>query len=441
MSDWVTKPEIRQTRFKAEIYRPDGNWEVGGLAKLMAIMLPGSVILGSCVGYFTSRVFDIFIIGPLMVGGTLGALGDFGVSLGKIRNTILCVIIAIVCGSVAFTSGHYCNYRLFENQFSDVPEFIREVARNYSAFQAAKEGQTEEVQEIVAELSKEPEILKALALNGFIDYMKFRSQQGLVIVGQRKGGGNTREEYSSTANLAYLAFELISYIGITSLFMIGKSREPFCELCDKWKTPAGSSMIVGEAKKIRISLEAGDLSFLNADLNMASPDLLTLGLLRCPDRQCEHGFEVKLTAHYDAHMVGDKMKAKKNWHLSTVSYPPESLALFQGQIRPEKEVRLEQSADLGPELTSSRPPLKQEQAVAEYYHRQDQQLGGELVVYGWVVMSMAMIIMLCAVAFSISERAIATFGFGIGSVVLLCGWGFAGQAGARAEDYRHYNSY
>ena len=156
---------------------------------------------------------------------------------------------------------------------------------------------------------------------------------------------------------------------------------------------------------------------------MASPDLLTLGLLRCPDRQCEHGFEVKLTAHYDAHMVGDKMKAKKNWHLSTVSYPPESLALFQGQIRPEKEVRLEQSADLGPELTSSRPPLKQEQAVAEYYHRQDQQLGGEMVVYGWVVMGVAMIIILCAVAFSISERAIATFGFGIGSVVLLCGWG------------------
>jgi hypothetical protein len=34
-----------------------------------------------------------------------------------------------------------------------------------------------------------------------------------------------------------------------------------------------------------------------------------------------------------------------------------------------------------------------------------------------------MIIILCAVAFSISERAIATFGFGIGSVVLLCGWG------------------
>ena len=96
MSDWVTKPEIRQTRFKAEIYRPDGNWEVGGLAKLMAIMLPGSVILGSCVGYFTTRVFDIFIIGPLMVGGTLGALGNFGVGLGKIRNTILCVIIAIV---------------------------------------------------------------------------------------------------------------------------------------------------------------------------------------------------------------------------------------------------------------------------------------------------------------------------------------------------------
>lgn len=332
--------------FSASRYKSDGGFTLKGLVTLTTL----SCLTGAAVGLLAgliSQWFFMVLLFPLGMGLIIGAAGNVGVKAGKVRMPLVCGTAGFLGGCVAVAAMHGCEYYQFERELSEVPPEIRMLARNFDQLQQQKLEQP--VQEVLAELAKDPAARQALAVNGLFSFIDLKAKQGVEISSGRGGGKGMNLGY--VGSYIYWGFELLLIAGVAFSMMRGAAAEPFCAGCGSWKTSSVAGAFLGPASNLKESLEQGDLTGIHSQAGVAGDNVVAT-VFQCP--QC--GPDAPIEVRFDKVTINAKGEASTK-PLCTATYPGEALepmtqlfAAAQAKAEPPEVESVEE-----PETLSSMP--------------------------------------------------------------------------------------
>jgi hypothetical protein len=326
-----------QTSFSATKYKADGGFAMSGLVPFFGISAVAGIATGYLAG-FISQWFYLVLLFPILIGGVVGAVGGWAIKIGKVRVPWLCGLAGFLVGTLACYSMYLCEYNRYEAQLEQVPELFREIARNLDKFQAQRDELPKELQEFIAELAKDEDARRALAVNGFADYMDLQARNG-VEIGRatdvnKKGGMNL----GYTGSYIYWGAELLIVACISFAIMKTSAAKPFCIHCDNWKTEESFGRLAGEQPSITEALETGQLSALEA--GVPTPTGLTLSIHACAQCGAESTIDVGLTL-----TEINKKGESSTTQLLLVTYPGEAIETFRSIFTPDLTSNAESPTD------------------------------------------------------------------------------------------------
>ncbi len=302
--------------FTASRYKSDGGFTLKGLVTLTIL----SCLTGAAVGLLAgliSQWFFMVLIFPLGMGLIIGAAGNVGVKAGKVRMPLVCGTAGFLGGCVAVAAMHGCEFYQFERELGEVPPEIRALARNYDQLQPRRQELEQPVQEVLAELAKDPAARQALAVNGLFSFIDLKAKQGVEISSGRGGGKGMNLGY--IGSYVYWGFELLLIAGVAFAMMQGAAAEPFCAGCGSWKISSVAGAFLGPASNLKESLEQGDLTSIHSQAGEAGDNLVAT-VFQCP--QC--GPEAPIEVRFDKVTINAKGEASTK-SLCTATYPGEAL--------------------------------------------------------------------------------------------------------------------
>lgn len=318
MSDDATESSLFSSSvFQARPYRPCGGFSLNGLVILTAIICLAGALVGFLAG-FIGHYFFVIVLYPIVMGFVIGAAGAFGVKTGRVRRPIVCGIAGLLGSCVSVAVMHFTAYYQFESGLKNVPQEIREVARNLNQAKARLKEFPRDVQDAINKLSRDEESRRALAVDGLFSFIDYRARQGVEIGRMRRGRKPPNLGY--TGSYVYWGCELLVIAGLAFGVMQGASGEPFCARCDNWKSSEPLGTFHGSHRIVRAALEGGDLAAILNDAG-AIGDKLRASVFNCP--QCEGQAEIDVRIEWITQ--GDKGEESIS-SLCTVTYPGEALA-------------------------------------------------------------------------------------------------------------------
>ncbi|MES2793158.1 MAG: hypothetical protein V4719_26340 [Planctomycetota bacterium] len=301
--------------FNANRYQSDGGFSLGGLIKLTAISCLTGAVVGLLAG-FISQWFFLVLVFPLGMGVLIGAAGAAGVKAVKVRMPLVCGAAGFMGGCVAVAAMNGWQYYQFERELSIVPPEIRMLARNFDKLQPQLKELDPPVQEILNNLADNPEGREALAVNGILDFIDLQARRGVEL--NRAKGGKNGLNLGYIGSYCYWGFELLLIAGIAFSIMRGAAAEPFCAGCEQWKTSSVAGSFLGPAKRLRDSLELGDLAGISSQVGQG--DKLVATVFHC--LQC--GPESPIDIRFEKVKIDGKGNVTRKT-FCTATYPGDAI--------------------------------------------------------------------------------------------------------------------
>ena len=215
------------------------------MAALGTALLVG-VVVGVGEG-LVSRWISLFFVFPLLLGMFAGIAGAAMVGKLKLRAPALALLCGFLGGAGGYASQHVTTYIAFRAEVS------RSLAQQNASTSEA------EAAALFDEL-----LTREVGTSGLIGYLELNARTGVKIKRTQswdKGG------LTLTGIQAWLlwAAELLTCAIVAGVIMRSRAKEPFCESCDAWFSPAVMMATRGAGsntmrKQMLASLEGGDLA-------------------------------------------------------------------------------------------------------------------------------------------------------------------------------------
>jgi hypothetical protein len=306
-----------------------------------------------------------------------------------------------LCACVVGLCLHLFQYVVFERSLAAVPSDIRSIARDFAQLHAHRNEQSDEAQNLLDEMVRQPDVRESLAVNGFFDYVDMMARRGMTITDAKKPG-RAPENLGYRGTYAYWIAEILLIFGITYGFAASQASQPFCVPCESWKLPKSSGFVMGGPVAIKKFSISGDLAVFGSAREIEPKEnLLKVTVLACPVCGSPDQIEVRLEStihHMDWH---GKSSAKPQSVLCTVSCPGDA-----NSIRPLLQTP------------------QREETAKQLIGESEAGFGRSLLVYGWVILTVAGLV-LCATLLSFFYvKKFSPFGGILLSLIIAgCGWG------------------
>src|SRR5260370_42594766 len=75
-------------RFETSPYQPDGGWPPSGAFRILSVALVAGLGLG-WLASFVGQWFYLILLFPILLGGGVGAAGNWANRSGKVRNSLV----------------------------------------------------------------------------------------------------------------------------------------------------------------------------------------------------------------------------------------------------------------------------------------------------------------------------------------------------------------
>lgn len=409
----VSGAELPSFSFHARAHHPDGGCTFSGIAILGLVAVSTAIALGLVEGFLESVGFSIFIVSAGFIGWGLGYLQGHGVRIGKVRSRLVCGVLATLSGCIVFVCTHLFHFYQVEKNFVEVAPPVREVARNFAQLQRNRDEQPPDVQSLLDEFVKQPELRESLAVNGFFDYLDLMARRGLRVIDQ-KDRRRAPERFSYAGTYGYWVAEILVMAVVAFGCMVSKTSYPFCMVCETWKNPIATAFVMGVPTKAKHSLEAGDLSaFIPVEALQPGAEPLRLTLLGCPNCGSSQQIEVQLESTSPNTGWDGKTIPKPQKTLCTVTYPSEAQSAFEAILQ---------------------APIWQ-QGVKVATSATDGELGQLIMFLAWAVIGVASLILCGAIVACLYFAEFSPTGFVVSVILFACGWGLRWVA--QRERKRH----
>ncbi len=302
--------------YNAQPFRSDGGFSFSGLAILTLISCLTGGVIGLFAG-FISQWFFLVVLFPIGMGVVIGAVGAYGVKVGKVRMPIVCGTAGFLGGCVAVLAMHGFEYYQFELELADVPAEIRKLARDFDRLQPQLNQLDPDTQDVLKKLAADQEMRQGLAVHDLLSFVDLKAHQG-VEISRAKGGGGKGVNLGYTGSYIYWGVELFMIAGFAFALMKGAAEEPYCTSCDTWKKSEPISSFLGSPIELKDSLIDGNLSAIQT--HVGPGDTVNALVFACPNCGSEAPIDVRL----DKITVNSKGESSTTT-LCTVTYPGEAL--------------------------------------------------------------------------------------------------------------------
>ena len=394
-------------------YCVDGGFTLRGFVFLVLMGVGSAILTGLIQGFLVSIGFNIFLFSAVMLGFLLGYLLKNSVTLCKVRNYCLCAAVSLISAAIVFFGVHYFQYVLFEQKFAEVPPAARSIARDFDRLYVDRDNLQKDVQQLLDTFEKAPELRKSFAVNGFFEYLDLMAHRGLRVTDQQNRG-RAPERFSYTSTCAVWGAEILMMTALAFFQMCSKLSHPFCIDCQSWKIPITKGFVMGDPKKAGQCLASGDLSAFNlqhAPERGSQP--LQLTLLECPNCRGSNPIEVRLEST-TPHMAWNGTTTPKPLKsLGTVTYPSESIAMWNALIQ---------------------TPIWQN-GVKRAAQSTELELAGSISLIAWIAIIVAFLLLSGSILACCLTGNFSPTGFVISGILFLCGWGL--RLIAQREKNRH----
>ena len=316
-------PVPSRLQFEVTPYVPDGGG--GSLAaalQLISILCSVGILLGIAVS-FIGQFFYLVLFFPILMGLAVGWFGAKTIARYKVRKERTCAVAGFAAGCLCFLTVHYTDYLRFEGQMEQVPEDIRQIARNIDALSAAGDKVPQEIRDVITKFRADPEALKHCRVNGFLSFMDLEARNGVTLTSTHGGGkGNNLGYYGS---IIYWIVEGILLAAVAAAIMRTQASKPFCADCVCWKHEAVLLETPVLSDQILPSVKQGDLASLEHVLQNPGIAKVKRGVFTristcvCPECDAIASFEVKVDR------VTINNKQKNATRAAQITYPVEAL--------------------------------------------------------------------------------------------------------------------
>lgn len=221
-------------------YKPSGKFSLPGmLLTLMAGI--GTAVIAGLVFYLVGSVIPCGIpfLFPVLLGIAVGIVTmELGSRVGRCRNQVLAISIAVIAGIVAGSSEHIIDYARFRlNVFNSIAT---------EAPQASLQSINSVIDQWLRDETGHP---------GFIGFMLLKTtSDSIEIIPLYYGAAIGGFRLTGPFLVLYWLFELLTVTGLAGFMNRSYSLEPYCEQCNAWrkcKVP-----VVGSVDRIDEAVEA-----------------------------------------------------------------------------------------------------------------------------------------------------------------------------------------
>lgn len=269
-------------------YRSDGVIYWGNGLQLVGLLGILAVILGLIAGVVI-QFFNMILLFPIAIGIALGFVGAKGVRYFHLRNPWFCGLAGIVAGCAAMPMTHYVSYQKFESklleELGEEGRAVREIALRRDDIRANWDQATPEEREIIEELEKNPEGLRALRVNSLVRFVDMQAHFGMEILNQKGAPKAAALNLGYLGSWVYWIGEMLIVAGIVCFWMCRAAADPYCSQCNQWKRDQVFGPFPNSKEVARI-IKEGQLSRFEAD-----PDPSEMGgyvrIFKCPECHLE----------------------------------------------------------------------------------------------------------------------------------------------------------
>lgn len=203
------------------INKPSGKFSPFG----MLATLFGGAFVGIIVGlvfYGLNMVlpFGIPLVFPAIAGGLTGyATLRLGSSIGRCRNPLLAVCVAMLAGAMAWGTEHTTDYLRFH------AEAYNSILKEYPQAPAEK------INLVIDEWLKEK-----TGQSGFVGFMLLKANSNSVEITHITGGSAlSAMTLSGFGLMAYWFVELMITAGVAGVVNRDYAKAPYCDNCNAWR--------------------------------------------------------------------------------------------------------------------------------------------------------------------------------------------------------------
>jgi len=293
-------------RFAAQPYQPDGG--ISGLSAAMLILV--LLLAGAALGYavhWVRQFFYLILLFPILIGVAMGAIGSIIARKAMIRSPLIGGIAGFIGGVAAMWMMHYFGFQDYKALVDRADPDARQVARLPAA----------EREQAIAQ-SPNPaearEILDALAVQTFPQYMDYKAQQGVSIKSSHNFSSNDKGlNLGYVGSYIYWGIEVLIVAGITFAMVRAQTREPFCTNCNRWKAWRRLGQFAGPPQRALEGVVNGDVNAIAAAQPGALSGRLALWIADCDCGRSSAELKLELTEVDKKNHSAKRVLAISSW--------------------------------------------------------------------------------------------------------------------------------
>ena len=195
--------------------KPSGKWYPSATPRIVMTAVLSAVAMAG-IFHLVSRLFNLFIIFPLIQGGIVGAIVASAIKKGKCRSTKVAAGFGLAAGLLSYGSGMVFDTMRLR------PQIVQAVS-----------------EELVEQSQMKPEEARREVERQLDPLTSFRFAQEL-----QAESGVTLSRYSSSSGSpirgwgywGIVLLEVCCLTGVCTVLTWGAAGERFCERCDDWYT-------------------------------------------------------------------------------------------------------------------------------------------------------------------------------------------------------------
>lgn len=197
-------------------YQPSNKVPAAGFQWLLLSSILGGLAIGGLT-FAISQFIYLVLIFPVAMGLAGGVVSSFAIRQGKVRNPSVAAVFGALTGLILYGTAHGGEYIRFKQVTSQ--EINASIGQNSM---------------ISTERIIDDYLQQETGSTGFVGYLKYSAKQGVTIGEVGRDGFSLNETFT----WVYWLIEFAIIEGIIFALAYGASKNPFCENCENWYSPA-----------------------------------------------------------------------------------------------------------------------------------------------------------------------------------------------------------
>lgn len=209
-------------------YSPSGRFSFLGLVLALIMILIGGAVLG-VIAYLISKAIYLVPISPLVLALLSGAVAALAVRWGKIRNSIIAILIGLALGTVSYGTYRAAEYAGTMVEIAQISS-IKDISGLIAQVQG---GQRQLDTFLQGEVGQ----------GGFLGFAEFLAQEGMTITRTGSSSSTGGITLVNETLYGYWAIEAFAILLISAWMARSAARKPFCEDGNKWLKDSDFQMV------------------------------------------------------------------------------------------------------------------------------------------------------------------------------------------------------